>query len=427
MSLLNVTELGKAYRVYRSELRRVLSWFGFPVSPIEEHWVLRDISFSISQGEAIGIVGQNGAGKSSLLKLITGTQRPTEGSISINGRIAAILELGMGFNPEFSGCQNARHGLGLMGYSHPEIEKLMPELEEFADVGEYFDQPVRTYSSGMQMRVAFAVVIAVRPEILIIDEALSVGDAAFQRKCYRRIEQYVNDGMALLLVSHDIESIKKSCSSVLFLENGKAKGYGEAKKMCDAYEQYLFGSNERSLEDGLNMGVEEVNSDIDLEILNVNDLSYGDGRATIEKVWLENDSGSRVNVIEVGDTFHLKYRVSFYSSVNHPVFAFLIKTMEGISLYGCDSSASLEKQTRVYESGNVVDVTFSLDNHLSPGTYFVNCGVRDNDGESVVFLHRRVDVLMFKVKKNTDINQVGLVDLDAKFSYSEVPETIVSK
>jgi lipopolysaccharide transport system ATP-binding protein len=209
--ILCVDNLGKAYQSYGSEWRRMLSWFGAPVKPVEERWVLRHVNLSIQPGEAVGIVGQNGAGKSILLKLITGTLRPTEGSMRIHGRIAAILELGMSFNPEFTGRRNVYHVAGLMGFSQEEIKKVMPEIESFAEIGAYFDEPVRTYSSGMQVRVMFAVATAWRPEILIVDEALSVGDTYFQHKSFNRIREFQEMGTTLLIVSHDRSSIQTLC------------------------------------------------------------------------------------------------------------------------------------------------------------------------------------------------------------------------
>lgn len=187
MSLLTVKNLGKAYRVYASEFQRIGRWFGISTKPKEEHWVLKHVNFSIHAGEAIGIVGQNGAGKSTLLKMITGTLQPTEGNVQVNGRIAAILELGMGFTPDLTGRQNVYHAAGLMGFNADRIDEVIKEIEAFAEIGTYFDEPVRTYSSGMQMRVAFAVATAIRPEILIVDEALSVGDSYFQHKSFDQI------------------------------------------------------------------------------------------------------------------------------------------------------------------------------------------------------------------------------------------------
>jgi lipopolysaccharide transport system ATP-binding protein len=387
MSLLSVKNVGKAFRAYKSEWHRFANWFGLKIKPAEEHWVLRHINFEIHAGEAIGIIGKNGAGKSTLLKMITGTLQPTEGQVQINGRIAAILELGMGFNPELTGRQNVFHTAGLMGFSSEEI----------------------------QQATAF------RPEILIVDEVLAVGDAAFQRKCFRRIEKYMSEGMTLLLVTHDIESIKKLCTKALFLKDGSQYDYGESKKVCDEYEKYLFGSADKVEQDD-NESIVVENTQLELfdpDLLCKGDLNYGNGKAVIEDVWFENQYGNRVNIIKMGDKFTIRYRVLFKERVCSPVFAFLIKTLEGISLYGTDTS-SLNAVPRVYALGEYIDILFNLDCYLSAGTYFINCGIRDDSGDSVDFLHRRVDVAMFKVIQNVDMEQAGLVNLSAVFAPIEI-------
>jgi len=417
MSLLRVQGIGKAFRSYGSEWRRFAGWFGLSVMPRTEKWVLRNISFDIHPGEAVGIIGQNGAGKSTLLKMITGTMHPTEGKIQVNGRIAAILELGMGFNPELTGRQNVFHVAGLMGFSIEQVLEVMPDIEAFADIGDYFDEPVRVYSSGMQARVAFAVATANRPDILIVDEALSVGDAAFQRKCFHRIENHMNAGMSLLLVSHDVESIKKICTKALFLKNHSQQSFGEAKVVCDEYEKHLFSSGDESQKSMMRSNIKQEHSPllIDPSLLITDELSYGDGRALIEEVWFENCSGKPANVLNMGDDFVIKYRVIFKSSVKSPIFAFLIKTLEGISLYGTDTE-SLGSKTTVYDEGDRVEISFNLKNNLASGTYFINCGMRDKLSEEVLFISRRVDVAMFKVNQQKDTGQVGLVNLGAKFS-----------
>ena len=417
MTLLSVQNLGKAFCTYRSEWQRFARWFGLSTKPSEEHWVLRNINFEIQPGEAIGIIGKNGAGKSTLLKMITGTMQPSEGQVQVNGRIAAILELGMGFNPELTGRQNVFHSAGLMGFSVEQIKLAMPNIENFADIGSYFDEPVRVYSSGMQARIAFAVATSNRPDILIVDEALSVGDAAFQRKCFHRIETHMNDGMSLLLVSHDVESIKKICSKALFLKDCSQKIFSDAKKVCDEYEQDLFGSKEETQENSHQNTIKEERplGFFDPTLLNTNDLKYGDGRAQIEEVWFEDSSGHHVNILSMGEKFLLKYRIQFNSPVEHPVFSFLIKTLEGISLYGSDTQ-SLGNKTEIYKAGDSVEIIFSLKNNLASGTYFINCGIRDESSSESVFIHRRVDVAMFKATQQRDTGQAGLVNLDAEFS-----------
>lgn len=237
--VLSVRRLGKSYRRYRHEGLRVLSWFGLRAAPTQTTPVLHDISFELRAGETLGLIGQNGAGKSTLLKIIAGTLQPTSGTVESQGRIAAILELGMGFNPEFTGRQNAAYALGLMGFSPDRIATLLPAVEAFAEIGDYFDQPMRIYSSGMHMRVAFAVVTAERPQVLIVDEALSVGDAYFQHKSFDRIRQFRDAGTTLLLVSHSPAVIKTLCDRALLLEHGSIIRDGDPDAVLDYYNAVI--------------------------------------------------------------------------------------------------------------------------------------------------------------------------------------------
>lgn len=244
LPVLEIRHIGKAYRDFGSEWRRVLSWFNLPFKPRAEHWTLRDISFTIHPGEAVGIVGRNGAGKSTLLKIITSTLKPSTGTVHARGRIAAILELGMGFHPDLSGRQNAYHAAGLMGYNHAQIDAVMSDIEAFAEIGEYFDQPIRTYSSGMQMRVAFSVASVIRPDILIIDEALAVGDAYFQHKCFRRIREFKEQGTSLLFVSHDPTAVRTLCTHAILLEQGRLIRQGSPDEVLDYYNALIAYTEE---------------------------------------------------------------------------------------------------------------------------------------------------------------------------------------
>ncbi len=247
-TVLRVDGLGKAFRTYGSEWSRVLSWFGRAPDIVKEQWVLRNIGFRVAPGEAVGLVGQNGAGKSTLLKLITGTLRPTAGRVDVHGRIAAILELGMGMNPEFTGRQNVYNVAGLMGFTRERIDSLMPEIEDFAEIGDYFDQPLRIYSSGMQMRVAFSVATAVKPDILIVDEALSVGDAYFQHKSFDRIREFRERGTTLLIVSHDRSAIQTLCDRAILLERGAQIKDGTPEEVMDLYNALLAERQEQTVE-----------------------------------------------------------------------------------------------------------------------------------------------------------------------------------
>jgi lipopolysaccharide transport system ATP-binding protein len=322
--ILQVENMGKAYRSYGSEWGRMLSWFGAPVKPIEERWVLRHVSFGIQPGEAVGIVGQNGAGKSTLLKLITGTLRPTEGSLIVNGRIAAMLELGMGFNPEFSGRRNAYHTAGLMGFSHDEIEKTMPEIEAFAEIGSYFDEPVRTYSSGMQVRVMFAVATAWRPEILIVDEALSVGDAYFQHKSFNRIRELQEMGATLLIVSHDRSAIQTLCDRAILLENGMVIKDGNPEEVFDFYNAIIAEKG--------NLTVKVVKLD-DGKAQTIS----GTGEARVEEVALYNSKGEEAEYVNVGEAVELRIRVRVHRPVETLVLGYGIRDRLGQVMYGTNT------------------------------------------------------------------------------------------
>lgn len=235
MGSIVVKNLGKAYKQYPSRWGRLIEWLlpdkNKPLHTLK--WVLQDVSFEIAPGESVGIVGVNGAGKSTLLKMITGTTQPTTGSVEVSGRVAALLELGMGFHPDFTGRQNVVMAGQLQGMSVEEIHALMPEIENFAGVGEYFDQPLRVYSSGMQVRVAFAVATAVRPDILIVDEALSVGDIAFQAKCMERMRHFIESGVTVILVSHAVNQVRQFCQKTLYLSGGHVKAFGSADEVCE--------------------------------------------------------------------------------------------------------------------------------------------------------------------------------------------------
>ena len=425
MSVLSIKNVGKAYRSYASEWHRFAGWFGLRSRPAVENWVLRHINFDIGPGEAIGIVGKNGAGKSTLLKIITGTLQASEGSVSINGRIAAILELGMGFNAELSGRQNVRYTAGLMGLSVDEIDRAMPEIEAFAEISDYFDEPMRTYSTGMQVRVAFAVATAYRPEVLIIDEALSVGDAGFGRKCFQRIEEFQDAGTTLLFVSHDTESVKKLCDRAIFLKQGELVSIGSAKSVCDAYEKDLFGGIQTVKSPALQGDSHDLSKKepmLDPSLVASCEVAYGSGKADIDYVWIEDLSGNRINIVESGEPFRWCYRVSFHATVENPIYAMMLKTREGIALYGVDSTGF--GATDPASEGDALDVVFQVNNSLAPGEYYLNSGVRMDSPESIEFLARRVDAGILRVVSSSKSTiMVGLMEMGAELSIRRFLET----
>jgi lipopolysaccharide transport system ATP-binding protein len=365
MSLLSVNNVGKAFRSYRSELQRFGRWFGLPAKPEEEQWVLRHVSFDIHPGEAIGIIGQNGAGKSTLLKMITGTLQPNEGTISINGRISAILELGMGFDPNLSGRQNIYHAAGLMGFNTPQIEEAMPAMEAFAEIGEYFDEPVRTYSSGMQMRIAFAVATAWRPDILIVDEALSVGDAYFQHKSFDRIREFQEQGTTLLIVSHDRSAIQSLCQRAILLEKGAVIKDGNPEEVFDFYNALI---------------AERENSTVEVKKLGDGraQTSSGTGEACVDEIGLYNTNGEAVEYVGVGEPVELRVRVKVKQDVESLVLGFAIKDRLGQTMYGINTwhTGQVVEQPRADEEYEYI-VKFPV--NFGIGSYSFAVALHDRD------------------------------------------------
>jgi lipopolysaccharide transport system ATP-binding protein len=414
---ITVTNVSKAYKRYPGKWARALEWLtGRPRH--EKTWVLRDINFTVQPGEAVGIIGVNGAGKSTLLKIITGTAQPTTGSVQIQGRVAALLELGMGFHPDFTGRQNAFMAGQLLGYRVEEIAALMPEIEAFAEIGDYIDRPVRVYSSGMQVRLAFAVATAARPDVLIVDEALAVGDAAFQRKCYRRIENFRTQGTTLLFVSHDIETIKCLCDKALFIDHKRIEAHGKAKFVCDTYEQRLFGTS------GGNPNVNQppkqpVVFEMPLEI-GIIENQYGNSAAEITDLLIFDETGKPINTILAGETFSINYQVKFKQKCGSVEFGMMIKSVEGVCVYGTNTER--RRLPKNFDAGETADVQFKLHGNLVPGTYFLNVGVADYSGESAIFLHRKVDAASFKIAHIDSNIEMGYANMFALISVQNKKE-----
>ena len=350
--ILEVKNIYKSYRTYNSEIWRILSWFGIKHKAIQENYTLKNISFSIKEGEAIGIIGQNGAGKSTLLKIITGTLQATKGEINTTGKISAILELGMGFHPDLTGRQNAYHSAGLMGYTSKQIDAVISDIEDFAEIGEYFDYPVRTYSSGMQMRVAFAVATAYRPNILIIDEALSVGDSYFQHKSFDKIKKFKEQGTSLLFVSHDKASILALCDRAILIDKGELLKEGNPEEITDYYNALI---------------AQKENSSVKQQNTNSNKLQTisGTGEATIEKVALYNQEGELIDVVGVGDLVDLKVDVKIHKDISSLVLGYAIKDRLGQTMYG----------TNTWHTKQIIDFPKENDKYQFTLTFPANLGV----------------------------------------------------
>jgi lipopolysaccharide transport system ATP-binding protein len=392
VSLLTVHNLGKAYRTYRSELQRFARWFGLPLKPSEECWVLRHVGFDIQPGEAIGIIGQNGAGKSTLLKMITGTLQPTEGEVQINGRIAAILELGMGFNPELTGRQNSFHAAGLMGFTAEQIQQVMPDIEAFAEIGEYFDQPVRIYSSGMQMRVAFSVATAYRPEILIVDEALSVGDSYFQHKSFNRIREFQEQGTTLLIVSHDRNAIQSLCNRAILLENGTIIKDSSPDEVFDFYNAIIAEKENATVEvKQLDNGKQQTTS--------------GTGEVRLESITLLNEQGEAIEFVSVAQQVTLRVEAYVDDAVDDLVLGYMIKERLGQTVFGTNTWHTKQVLHNLPAAKKIrFDIVFSV--NLGPGSYSISVALTNSETHLDKNYEWRDLALVFNVV-NADKNVFG--------------------
>ncbi|MDA6259563.1 O99 family O-antigen export ABC transporter ATP-binding subunit, partial [Escherichia coli] len=393
-------------------------------------WVLRNISFTINPGESDGIVGGNGAAKSTLLKLLTGTTQPTEGTIQICGRVAALLELGMGFHPDFTGRQNVYMSGLMMGLSREQISHLMPEIESFADIGNYIDQPVRIYSSGMQMRLAFSVATAYRPDILIVDEALSVGDSRFQAKCFSRIAEFKKAGTTLLLVSHSASDIVRHCDRAIFLKNGSIELDGSSRDVTNRYMDELFGKT-NSLSEYKKNSTEPKNSmalfkDADptetKEFYHTRpgyrpeEYRWGQGGARIIDYTIQVNGKHYPSNIESNQLTDFYIKVFFEQSYDNIVPGILIKTLDGIFLYGTNSFLASEGKDEIgVKSGDIKIFKFSFPLDLNSGDYMLSFGVSAGNPQSeMIPLDRRYDSVILHVRKKMEF--WGIIDLKSSFS-----------
>ncbi len=363
-NVLEINNISKSFREYSNEMKRILSWFGFGFQPTEEHHILKNINFSISAGEAVGVVGQNGAGKSTLLKIITGTLNPTEGSVEVHGRISAILELGMGFQPDLTGRENAYHSAGIMGFTRDQIDKTIADIEAFAEIGEYFDQPVRHYSSGMQVRVAFSIATSYAPDVLIIDEALSVGDAYFQHKSIERIKELQNGGTTLLFVSHDKNAIQAVCNRAILLEKGTIIRDGKPEVVMDYYNG-LIAERENStiIQREKNGRIETIS---------------GSKEATVEEIGLYNAKQERVEVVEVGEKLQLVIVVKVHKIIKTLVLGYGIKDRLGQVLFGTNTWHThqvIENPT----VGKSYRFTFTFNANFGIGSYSMQTALHEKE------------------------------------------------
>ena len=434
---ISVNDVSKMYKLYDNPMDRLKESLGLSrKKKYKEHYALNHVSFQVHKGETVGIIGTNGSGKSTILKIITGVLSPTGGEVSVNGRISALLELGAGFNGEYSGLENVYLNGSMIGFSREEIDAKLQSILDFADIGEFIHQPVKTYSSGMFVRLAFAVAINIDPEILIVDEALSVGDVFFQAKCYRKFEEFKEMGKTILFVSHDLSSIGKYCDRVVLLNIGEKLAEGGAKEMVNLYRRVLVNQyDDADLEEGAENA--EAGQDGQLtdgtagenvskkehagggramkDSLNLNPkvLEYGSKLGEIVDFAIRDDTGMITNVIEKGKEFSVQMKVRFQADVNDPIFAFTLKDLKGTEITGTNTMYE-HTPVKPQKAGDVREITFKQIMPLEAGEYMLCLGCTGyKDGDFTVF-HRLYDVCNLTVI--TDKKAVGYFDMFSKVS-----------
>ena len=419
---ISVQGVSKIYKLYDKPIDRLKEAVSLThKSYHRDFFALSDISFDVKKGETVGIIGTNGSGKSTILKIITGVLSPTTGTAEVSGNISALLELGAGFNSEYTGLENIYMNGTMMGFSREEMQRRMDDILRFADIGDFVNQPVKTYSSGMFVRLAFALAINVDPEILIVDEALSVGDVFFQAKCYRRMEEMMKNGTTILMVSHDMGSIIKYCDKVVLLNRGHFVAQGEAGKMVDLYKKILANQTDELAEalieqkkEALGLPVGEVHTDKSMkERMNLNPevQEYGDGRASFEDFGTLDARGNVTNLLLKGEMFTIRERVRFHAPIENPIFTYTLRDKKGTDITGTNTLFE-GTEIKPVKDGDVYTISFRQKMNLQGGEYLLSmsCTGYEN-GEHVVY-HRLYNVLSLTVISNK--NTVGFYDMGSE-------------
>ncbi len=442
ISLKNVSKCFKRYDRPGDRLKEII----YPNKKFaDEFWALSDINLEIPQGQTLGVVGRNGSGKSTLLQIIVGTLTPTAGSVRVQGRISALLELGSGFNPEFTGRQNVFFNAQILGFNQKETEEKFDEIAAFADIGDFIDQPVKTYSSGMFVRLAFAVATSVEPDILVVDEALSVGDEAFQRKCFARLQSIQEGGGTILFVSHAASSVVQLCTSAILMDSGELLLAHTPKVVISKYQKLIYADPDKVLglkqdirllnqltkqetqENLQHSNLESTKTEAQAEqylsqpkehydefyepgMIPSNTVRYPSRGAEIINPRIETLQGNVVNHLLGRQDYVYTYSVTFSRSTSKVRFGMLIKTISGFELAGASLKASTQS-VRYVEAGTTIVVKFQFKCLLNPGVYFLNAGVVGTVDGDLSYLDRCVDVAMFKVQSCTESCGNGIVDL----------------
>ena len=441
-----VKDVTKIYKLYDKPIDRLKeSLHPFHKEYHRKFYALNGLSFSVEKGQTVGIIGTNGSGKSTILKIITGVLSPTSGEVTVNGTVSALLELGAGFNMDYTGIENIYMNGSMMGFSRKEMDAKLPDILDFADIGDFVNQPVKTYSSGMFVRLAFALAINVDPEILIVDEALSVGDVFFQAKCYRRMEEIRKKGTTILMVTHDMGSILKYCDKVVLLNKGSFIAEGAAGHMVDLYKKILANqmesleaelAEERKAADSADSGPESPTGESgrgqeggsgdgarpvlmkDSLAVNPNRTEYGDGRAEIYDMGLFDGRGNLTNLLLTGEQFMIREKIRFHAPIRTPIFTYTIKDKKGTELTGTNTMYE-GTDIRPVQDGDEYEVSFTQRMTLQGGEYLLSMSCTGFElGEHVVY-HRLYDVLSLTVISNK--NTVGVYDMESEVTAEKKP------
>lgn len=446
---IDVAGVGKAFPIYEKPYHRLLQMLS--PSSHKKRWfrefrALNDVSFQIRKGETVGIVGRNGSGKSTLLQIICGTLAASSGGVKTHGRIAALLELGAGFNLEFTGRENVYLNGTLLGLTREEVQFRFDAISAFADIGDFIDQPVKSYSSGMFIRLAFAVAIHVEPDILIVDEALSVGDEAFQRKCFSRIERLRDDGATIIFVSHSASTVLELCDRAILLDRGDLLATGQPKQVIALYQRMIFAKSDdaaklrlkclartrKELSEDFSENAEnsissevvcagEVDGDhYDPGLISQSTVRYDSRGARIDDPHVQTVDGRRVNVLRRGGEYVYVYTVSFDSAAVGVRFGMLIKTITGVELGGAVSSHA-DESIFLVEAGEKMEIRFKFLAMLNHGTYFMNAGVIARVGEERVFMDRLMDAVAFRIAPGDICLSTGFIDFHVVPEVRSVP------
>lgn len=415
--IIKVNNVSKLYKLYDRNLDRLRDSLGLTrVKRYKEHYALHDISFNINKGECVGIIGTNGAGKSTILKIITGVLSPTSGEIEINGRISALLELGAGFNMEYTGLENIYLNGTMIGFSKEEIDSKLDDILSFADIGDFIYQPVKTYSSGMFVRLAFAVAINIDPEILIVDEALSVGDVFFQAKCFKKFEEFKSKGKTILFVSHDLSSIQKYCDKCILLDKGHKVGEDIPSKVIDMYKKALVGMLDTE-------GVESSEPEVNVSKpkndtiwkgnyeANPSFEEYGDKIAEIIDYAIIDDADNYSSTLCKGKDFTIKVKIKANERIESPIVAFTIKDIKGTDITGTNTSYEGIDIDHL-DSGEELTISFKQNMNLQGGEYLLSLGCTRYENDGFQVSHRLYDIMNISVI--SDKNTVGFYDMDSE-------------